>query len=106
MQHGYAIESEFVEIETGKGHDALRPAGRSSLLRSTQARNSRPGDRRETRSVGRDVHFVCGLMVHRVPFIVAELGKDADRSCCTSMRPSPRRSAPDLGAHQGSAVSG
>jgi DNA invertase Pin-like site-specific DNA recombinase len=25
-----------------------------------------------------DVHFVSGLMAHRVPFIVAELGRDAD----------------------------
>jgi DNA invertase Pin-like site-specific DNA recombinase len=28
--------------------------------------------------LSRDVHFVSGLMAHRVPFIVAELGRDAD----------------------------
>jgi DNA invertase Pin-like site-specific DNA recombinase len=28
--------------------------------------------------LSRDVHFVSGLMVHKVPFIVAELGADAD----------------------------
>ena len=28
--------------------------------------------------LSRDVHFVSGLMAHRVPFIVAELGADAD----------------------------
>jgi DNA invertase Pin-like site-specific DNA recombinase len=28
--------------------------------------------------LSRDVHFISGLMNHRVPFIVAELGADAD----------------------------
>ena len=27
----------------------------------------------------RDVHFISGLMAHKVPFIVAQLGADADR---------------------------
>jgi DNA invertase Pin-like site-specific DNA recombinase len=26
----------------------------------------------------RDVHFISGLMVHRVPFVAAELGPDVD----------------------------
>jgi DNA invertase Pin-like site-specific DNA recombinase len=32
-----------------------------------------PGD-----IISRDVHFISGLMVHRVPFLVAELGADVD----------------------------
>jgi len=28
--------------------------------------------------LSRDVHFISGLMTHRVPFLVAELGADAD----------------------------
>jgi hypothetical protein len=28
--------------------------------------------------LSRDVHFVSGLMVHKVPFIVTTLGADAD----------------------------
>jgi DNA invertase Pin-like site-specific DNA recombinase len=28
--------------------------------------------------LSRDVHFISGLMAHRVPFVVAELGADAD----------------------------
>ena len=28
--------------------------------------------------LSRDVHFISGLMVHRVPFLVAELGADVD----------------------------
>jgi DNA invertase Pin-like site-specific DNA recombinase len=28
--------------------------------------------------LSRDVHFISGLMAHRVPFLVAELGSDVD----------------------------
>ena len=28
--------------------------------------------------LSRDVHFITGLMAHRVPFVVAELGPDVD----------------------------
>jgi DNA invertase Pin-like site-specific DNA recombinase len=28
--------------------------------------------------LSRDVHFISGLMTHKVPFIVAELGSDVD----------------------------
>jgi hypothetical protein len=28
--------------------------------------------------LGRDVHFISGLMAQRVPFIVTELGADTD----------------------------
>jgi DNA invertase Pin-like site-specific DNA recombinase len=28
--------------------------------------------------LSRDVHFISGLMAHRVPFVVTELGADAD----------------------------
>ena len=69
---------EFVEIETGKGADALdrRPQLAAALA---QARKTRAAvvvaklDR-----LSRDVHFISGLMAQRVPFIVAELGADAD----------------------------
>ncbi len=69
---------EFVEIETGKGADALdrRPqlaaalaAGRSERCPVIVAKLDR---------LSRDVAFVAGLMAEKVPFIVAELGADAD----------------------------
>jgi DNA invertase Pin-like site-specific DNA recombinase len=72
------IIAEYVEAETGKGSDALdrRPqlaaalaaarAGKCCVLVSKLDRLSR------------DVAFVAGLMAQRVPFIVAELGRDAD----------------------------
>jgi DNA invertase Pin-like site-specific DNA recombinase len=68
----------FVEIETGKGSDALdrRPQLAAAL-----------GEARRQRCVvavakldrlSRDVHFISGLMAQRVPFVVAELGADVD----------------------------
>lgn len=30
-------------------------------------------------AISRDVHFISGLMAHRVPFVVAELGPDVDQ---------------------------
>ena len=74
----FTIIAEFIEAETGKGADALdrRPqlalalaaarSGKCSVLVSKLDRLSR------------DVAFVSGLMAQRVPFIVAELGRDAD----------------------------
>ncbi|MFC3323596.1 hypothetical protein [Mesorhizobium cantuariense] len=37
-----------------------------------------PGDRCQLDRLSRDVAFIAGLMVQRVPFIVAEHGADAD----------------------------
>jgi DNA invertase Pin-like site-specific DNA recombinase len=74
----FELIAEFVEIETGKGADALdlRPqlaaalaAGRSRKCPVIVAKLDR---------LSRDVAFVSGLMAQRVPFIVAELGRDAD----------------------------
>ncbi len=67
-----AIAAEFVEFESGKGADALerRPqlaAAKSSKCSVVVAKLDR---------LSRDVAFV--LMAQRVPFIVAELGRDAD----------------------------
>ena len=75
---GFVLVAEFVEAETGKGADALdrRPqlaaalaAGRSRKCPVIVAKLDR---------LSRDVAFIAGLMAQRVPFIVAELGADAD----------------------------
>jgi DNA invertase Pin-like site-specific DNA recombinase len=74
----FEITAEFVEVETGKGADALdrRPqlaaalaAGRAKKCPVIVAKLDR---------LSRDVAFVAGLMAEKVPFIVAELGADAD----------------------------
>lgn len=72
------VLDELTEIETGKGADALE---RRPLLAAALAAAQRAGayvvvaklDR-----LSRDVGFVAGLMAHRVPFLVAELGRDVD----------------------------
>jgi DNA invertase Pin-like site-specific DNA recombinase len=70
--------AEFVEVETGKGADALdrRPQLAAALAAARKARASVLVAKLDRLS--RDVHFISGLMTHRVPFIVAELGADAD----------------------------
>jgi DNA invertase Pin-like site-specific DNA recombinase len=75
---GFQILRMFVEVETGKGSDALdrRPQLAAAL---SEARRQRcyVGVAKLDR-LSRDVHFISGLMVHRVPFVVAELGADVD----------------------------
>ena len=75
---GITIIAEFVEAETGKGADALdrRPQLAAALAAARTAKCSVVVAKLDRLS--RDVAFVSGLMAQRVPFIVAELGRDAD----------------------------
>jgi DNA invertase Pin-like site-specific DNA recombinase len=75
---GYTIVREFVEVETGKGSDALerRPQLSSALTAARKIKCSVAVAKLDRLS--RDVHFISGLMAHRVPFLVAELGPDVD----------------------------
>jgi len=75
---GLTIIAEFVEAETGKGTDALdrRPQLAAALAAARTAKCSVLVSKLDRLS--RDVAFVAGLMAQRVPFIVAELGRDAD----------------------------
>ena len=72
------IIAEYVEAESGKGADALdrRPQLASALATARKARCCVIVSKLDRLS--RDVAFVAGLMAQRVPFIVAELGRDAD----------------------------
>ena len=69
---------EHVEVESGKGADALepRPVLREALARAKKAKAAVVVAKLDRLS--RDVAFISGLMAQRVPFIVAELGADAD----------------------------
>jgi DNA invertase Pin-like site-specific DNA recombinase len=75
---GFEIVSEFVEIETAKGSDALdrRPQLAAALAEARRLRC--PVAVAKLDRLSRDVHFISGLMSHRVPFLVAELGPDVD----------------------------
>src|SRR5829696_9541004 len=72
------IVAEYVETETGKGADALdrRPQLAAALAAAKTAKCWVVVSKLDRLS--RDVAFVAGLMAQRVPFIVAELGRDAD----------------------------
>jgi DNA invertase Pin-like site-specific DNA recombinase len=72
------IAAEFVEFESGKGADALdrRPQLAAALAAAKASKCSVVVAKLDRLS--RDVAFVAGLMAQRVPFIVAELGRDAD----------------------------
>jgi DNA invertase Pin-like site-specific DNA recombinase len=75
---GFEVVAEFVEVETGKGSDALerRPQLAAALAKARSLRS--PIAVAKLDRLSRDVHFISGLMAHRVPFVVAELGPDVD----------------------------
>ena len=75
---GYTTVAEYTEVETGKGADALerRPQLAAALKQATRAKA--PIIVAKLDRLSRDVHFISGLMVHRVPFIVTELGPNVD----------------------------
>src|SRR5262245_28885829 len=74
----FEIVREFIEIETGKGADALdrRPQLAAALAEARRRRCTIAVAKLDRLS--RDVHFISGLMAERVPFVVAELGADVD----------------------------
>ena len=65
---GYRLAETFQEVETAW-----------VMTRWSAARKAKaPVVVAKLCRLGRDVHFVSGLMAHKVPFIVTELGADAD----------------------------
>ena len=75
---GLQIAAEFIEVETGKGSDALdrRPQLAAALAEARKLKC--PVLVAKLDRLSRDVHFISGLMAHKVAFVVAELGADAD----------------------------
>ena len=75
---GLTILAEHVEVETGKGSDALdrRPVLAAALAAARKAKGAVVVAKLDRLS--RDVSFIAGMMAQRVPFVVAELGTDAD----------------------------
>jgi DNA invertase Pin-like site-specific DNA recombinase len=75
---GAEIQAEYVEVETGKGHDALDRRPQLAAALGHAKRLKAPVIVAKLCRLGRDVHFISGLMVNRVPFLVTELGADVD----------------------------
>ena len=75
---GLEIIAEFVEIESGKGADALdrRPQLKAALKAARQAKASICVAKLDRLS--RDVCFISTLMSKKAPFITCELGLDCD----------------------------
>ena len=75
---GLSIAAEYVEVETGKGSDALERRPQLAAALAHARRLKAPVVVAKLCRLGRDVHFISGLMANRVPFVVTELGADAD----------------------------
>jgi len=77
-QEGFAIQQWFQDIQTGAGKDALRlRPGLASALEAARARRCPLIVSRLDR-LSRNVHFIAGLLEHRVDFKVAAFGRECD----------------------------
>jgi DNA invertase Pin-like site-specific DNA recombinase len=75
---GAAVLAEFVEVETGKGADALERRPQLAEALATARRHKCAVVVAKLDRLSRDVAFIAGLMAQRVPFISVELGTDCD----------------------------
>jgi DNA invertase Pin-like site-specific DNA recombinase len=75
---GLEVSEVFEEVETGSGADALerRPKLAAALLAARKSKA--PVLVAKLDRLSRDVHFISGLMAHRVEFIVTDLGRQSD----------------------------
>ncbi|SHN86935.1 recombinase family protein [Bradyrhizobium erythrophlei] len=80
---GFDLIETFQEVETGKGADALeRRPQLAAALRVAKQYSTKlhkpPIIVAKLDRLSRDVHFISGLMAHKTPFIVTELGRNVD----------------------------
>jgi DNA invertase Pin-like site-specific DNA recombinase len=78
QREGFSIKSWYQDIQTGAGADALllRPGLGAALKEARSARYPLIVSRLDRLS--RNVHFISGLMEHKVHFVVSALGRDCD----------------------------
>jgi DNA invertase Pin-like site-specific DNA recombinase len=77
-KEGFFVKSWHQDIQTGAGKDALllRPGLATALKEARAARSPLIVSRLDRLS--RNLHFITGLMEHKVHFVVAALGRDCD----------------------------
>jgi DNA invertase Pin-like site-specific DNA recombinase len=75
-QEGLQIIQTFTEVQSGKDDDQKRPQLNAALEAARKAKA--PVIVAKLDRLSRDVHFISGLMKHKVSFIVADLGADTD----------------------------
>jgi DNA invertase Pin-like site-specific DNA recombinase len=71
---GFHFLATFTETESGADDNRPQLAAAITAARAANA----PIIVAKLDRLSRDVHYISGLMKHRVPFIVAELGADTD----------------------------
>jgi DNA invertase Pin-like site-specific DNA recombinase len=78
QREGFTINHWFTEAESGAGSDALekRPKLSEAIAYARKVRG--PVLVAKLDRLSRDVHFISGLMAHRVEFIVTDLGRQSD----------------------------
>ncbi len=76
--NGFNIIAEHQEHETGKGADAIERRPQLAAALASARRIRCPVIVAKLDRLSRDVAFIAGLMAQRVPFLVAELGENAD----------------------------
>jgi DNA invertase Pin-like site-specific DNA recombinase len=69
---------EFIEVETGKGADALDKRPQLAAALKAAKKLKAPIVVAKLDRLSRDVHFISGLMSQKVPFIVTALGRGVD----------------------------
>jgi DNA invertase Pin-like site-specific DNA recombinase len=77
-KEGFSVTAWYQDIQTGTGKDALlmRPGLATALKDARSAHTPLIVSRLDRLS--RNVHFITGLMEHRVHFLVAALGRECD----------------------------
>jgi DNA invertase Pin-like site-specific DNA recombinase len=74
----YTIADEYLEVESGKGADALERRPKLAAAIKHARRVKGPVIVAKLDRLSRDVNFISGLMTHKVPFVTVELGADTD----------------------------
>lgn len=75
---GFDLIETFKEVETGKGADALDRRPQLAAALKVAKKHKAPIIVAKLDRLSRDVHFISGLMAHKTPFIVTELGRNVD----------------------------
>jgi DNA invertase Pin-like site-specific DNA recombinase len=77
-RENFTLAAEYVEVESGKGADALDRRPKLAAAIKAARKLKAPVVVAKLDRLSRDVNFVSSLMVHKVPFIAVELGADTD----------------------------
>jgi DNA invertase Pin-like site-specific DNA recombinase len=75
---GLNITQVYEEIETGSGADALERRPQLAAALKAARKSKAPVLVAKLDRLSRDVHFISGLMSHRVEFVVCDLGRQSD----------------------------